>query len=137
MSNYPGPQFTVSNLDFYYGSHKALKGINLIVPNKRVMAFIGPSGCGKTTLLRTLNRMNETVPERGSREASGWATRTYSVFLRRDCVGQWAWCSKNHLRFRRQFLTMWRAGLRLDPTIRRSEIADKVEKSLRRNRSLG
>ena len=51
----PWPQFTVADLNFYYGSHQALKGINLIVPNKRVMAFIGPSGCGKTTLLRTLN----------------------------------------------------------------------------------
>ncbi|MGH9617278.1 MAG: ATP-binding cassette domain-containing protein, partial [Acidobacteriaceae bacterium] len=58
----PWPQFTVTDLNFFYGHHQALKDINLIVPNKRVMAFIGPSGCGKTTLLRTFNRMNETIP---------------------------------------------------------------------------
>ena len=57
----PWPQFTVANLDFYYGSHQALKGISLIVPNKRVMAFIGPSGCGKTTLLRVLGGLDTSV----------------------------------------------------------------------------
>ncbi|MGL4767636.1 MAG: phosphate ABC transporter ATP-binding protein PstB [Formosimonas sp.] len=53
----------VKNLDFYYGEHKALKDINLIIPEKKVTAFIGPSGCGKSTLLRTLNRMFELYPD--------------------------------------------------------------------------
>ena len=42
-----------TNLDFYYGSFKALHGITLSVHGNRVTAFIGPSGCGKSTFLRT------------------------------------------------------------------------------------
>ncbi|HET7402617.1 MAG TPA: phosphate ABC transporter ATP-binding protein PstB [Usitatibacter sp.] len=57
------PKLTVRDLDFYYGSFKALKHINLEVPEKVVTAFIGPSGCGKSTLLRTFNRMFELYPE--------------------------------------------------------------------------
>ena len=52
----------VRNLDFFYGSFKGLKGINLDIAEHKVTAFIGPSGCGKSTLLRTLNRMNSLYP---------------------------------------------------------------------------
>ena len=57
------PKIEIKNLDFYYGKYKALKNINLTIPEKKVTAFIGPSGCGKSTLLRTLNRMFELYPE--------------------------------------------------------------------------
>ncbi|MGB5109093.1 MAG: phosphate ABC transporter ATP-binding protein PstB [Formosimonas sp.] len=57
------PILDVKNLSFFYGSNKALKDINLVIPEKKVTAFIGPSGCGKSTLLRTLNRMFELYPE--------------------------------------------------------------------------
>ena len=51
------------NLDFYYSSeNKALKNINISIPEKEVTAFIGPSGCGKSTLLRCFNRMNDLIP---------------------------------------------------------------------------
>lgn len=53
--------FQVSNLDFYYGTFKALIDINLNVKAKSVTALIGPSGCGKSTFLRCLNRMNDTI----------------------------------------------------------------------------
>ena len=52
----------VKNLDFYYENFKALKNINLTIPDRRVTAFIGPSGCGKSTLLRALNRIYEMYP---------------------------------------------------------------------------
>lgn len=52
---------TVSELDFYYGKTKALNGINMLIPENKVTAFIGPSGCGKSTLLRIFNRMNELI----------------------------------------------------------------------------
>ncbi len=55
------PKIRSSNLDFYYGSYKALHGVNLNIPAGKTTAFIGPSGCGKSTFLRTLNRMYETV----------------------------------------------------------------------------
>ena len=56
------PKIEVNGLNFFYGTHNALKDINLVIPEKKVTAFIGPSGCGKSTLLRTLNRMFELYP---------------------------------------------------------------------------
>ncbi len=56
------PYITIRNLDFYYGDNRALKGINLDFPEKRVTALIGPSGCGKSTLLRVINRMYSLYP---------------------------------------------------------------------------
>jgi phosphate transport system ATP-binding protein len=56
-------KLSVRDLNFYYGEFRALKGINLEIPEKKVTAFIGPSGCGKSTLLRTFNRMFELYPE--------------------------------------------------------------------------
>ena len=53
---------SVSNLDFYYGDHRALKSINMSLYQGRVTAMIGPSGCGKSTLLRVLNRMYDLYP---------------------------------------------------------------------------
>ena len=51
----------VEGVNFHYGKTKALHGINLKIPEKRVTAFIGPSGCGKSTLLRCFNRMNDLI----------------------------------------------------------------------------
>ncbi len=51
----------VSNLDLYYSDFKALKNINIKIPENEITAFIGPSGCGKSTLLKSLNRMNDLV----------------------------------------------------------------------------
>ena len=56
-------KITVKDLNFFYGKFRALKGINLEIPEKKVTAFIGPSGCGKSTLLRVFNRMYELYPE--------------------------------------------------------------------------
>ncbi|MBX9596457.1 MAG: phosphate ABC transporter ATP-binding protein PstB [Roseomonas sp.] len=55
-------RISVRNLDFYYGTNKALKGINLELPDRQVTGMIGPSGCGKSTLLRVLNRMYSLYP---------------------------------------------------------------------------
>jgi phosphate transport system ATP-binding protein len=52
---------TVKDLRLSYGEKEALHGIDMIIPKKRVTAFIGPSGCGKSTLLRCFNRMNDLV----------------------------------------------------------------------------
>lgn len=54
-------KFKVENFDLYYGQFKALKNINLAIPDHEITAFIGPSGCGKSTLLKSLNRMNDLV----------------------------------------------------------------------------
>lgn len=52
----------IRNLDFFYGNVQALYDISLDIPEREIVAFIGPSGCGKSTFLRTLNRMNDTIP---------------------------------------------------------------------------
>ena len=53
---------SVQDLCLWYGSHQALKDINIEIPEKSITALIGPSGCGKSTFLKTLNRMNDLVP---------------------------------------------------------------------------
>ncbi len=55
-------RIAIRGLDFFYGSSKALKGINLDFPDRMVTGMIGPSGCGKSTLLRVLNRMYDLYP---------------------------------------------------------------------------
>ena len=49
----------IENLAVAYNGKKAIKNINMKIPDKAVTALIGPSGCGKTTLLRTINRMHD------------------------------------------------------------------------------
>ncbi|PKK82486.1 MAG: phosphate ABC transporter ATP-binding protein [candidate division Zixibacteria bacterium HGW-Zixibacteria-1] len=58
------PEFimTVEKLNFYYGRNQVLFDVSLDFEKNMVTALIGPSGCGKSTFLRTLNRMNETIP---------------------------------------------------------------------------
>lgn len=64
MGNNQQPlKFEVSKLDFYYGTFQALKGIDMDVKANQITAFIGPSGCGKSTFLKTINRMNDLIPE--------------------------------------------------------------------------
>ena len=53
----------VENLNFYYGQVQALHDVSIDIPLNHVTALIGPSGCGKSTFLRTLNRMNDIIPE--------------------------------------------------------------------------
>jgi phosphate transport system ATP-binding protein len=62
----PGPnqvEIEVHDLDFYYGSFRALKQVSMLIRRREITALIGPSGCGKSTFLRCLNRMNDTIPE--------------------------------------------------------------------------
>ena len=57
------PAIEARDLNVYYGSFQAVKGIDLKIEQRQVTAIIGPSGCGKSTVLRTFNRMNELLPE--------------------------------------------------------------------------
>ncbi len=51
----------VKDLNVFYGNDQALKNINVNIPDKKITVIIGPSGCGKTTLLRSFNRLIDTV----------------------------------------------------------------------------
>ena len=55
------PCIEVSDFNLFYGDKQALKNVTMMIPEKRVTAFIGPSGCGKSTLLRCFNRMNDLI----------------------------------------------------------------------------
>ncbi len=79
----------VRELNFFYGRTQALHNISIAIPERIVMSLIGPSGCGKSTFLRTLNRMNDTIPgtrAEGRVEIDGrdiYAPETNVVELRR------------------------------------------------------
>ena len=53
---------SAQGLNLYYGPTHALKDVSIDIPEKKVTSLIGPSGCGKSTFLKTLNRMNDLVP---------------------------------------------------------------------------
>jgi phosphate transport system ATP-binding protein len=54
--------FEARDVSVHYGRKRALAGVSMRIPRSRITALIGPSGCGKTTFLRSLNRMNDSVP---------------------------------------------------------------------------
>jgi phosphate transport system ATP-binding protein len=61
--NPTGPvELEARDLSVLYGATRAVRGVSIRIPDRRVVAFIGPSGCGKSTLLRCFNRMNDLVP---------------------------------------------------------------------------
>ena len=54
---------SVNDLCLWYGKQQALKDICVEIEPHSITALIGPSGCGKSTFLKTLNRMNDLVPD--------------------------------------------------------------------------
>ncbi|MGB9614371.1 MAG: phosphate ABC transporter ATP-binding protein PstB [Fervidobacterium sp.] len=53
----------IKNFSAYYGSKKVVKNANLKIEKNKITAIMGPSGCGKSTLLRSINRINDLIPE--------------------------------------------------------------------------
>lgn len=122
------------NLNFYYGSKRALEDINIKIQSNLVTAFIGPSGCGKSTFLRTLNRMNDIIPLtriEGAVEIDGhdiYAPGVDVVQLRRR-VGM---VFQKSNPFPKSIYENVAYGLRINNMARsKSETADRVEESLR------
>jgi len=56
------PVLETRDVNIYYGSSKAIHGISITIPRRRITALIGPSGSGKSTVLRAFNRMNDVIP---------------------------------------------------------------------------
>jgi phosphate transport system ATP-binding protein len=126
------PKLTVRDLDFYYGSFHALKGVNLEVPEKRVTAFIGPSGCGKSTLLRTFNRMFELYPEQRAEgeiifEGENVLTSKRDVSLLRARIGM---VFQKPTPFPMSIYDNIAFGVRLFESLPRSRMDDRVEWAL-------
>lgn len=123
----------IRNLNLYYGYFHALKDVNIDIPEKEITALIGPSGCGKSTFLKTLNRMNELIPDV---EITGEVKfRDEDIFAKdRDVT---------HLRknigmvfqkpnpFPMSIYDNVAYGPKLHGTLKRSELNDLVERSLR------
>jgi phosphate transport system ATP-binding protein len=133
-SDAAGPVIDVKNLNFYYGTKKALDGITLGIAPNLVTAFIGPSGCGKSTFLRTLNRMNDIIPGTrvegtvriGGRDVYGPGTDV--VALRRN-VGM---VFQKSNPFPKSIFENVAYGLRINGLFRgRSDLEARVEESLR------
>jgi phosphate transport system ATP-binding protein len=128
------PSIRVKDVDFYYGTKKALTDISLDIPRQKVTAFIGPSGCGKSTLLRCFNRMNDKVDGAGVRrgliEVEGddvHSPHMDPVRLRRE-VGM---VFQKSNPFPRSIAENVAYGLRIAGEKRQSEIERVVEESLR------
>lgn len=51
----------IKKFNLCYADLYALKNININIEEKRITAMIGPSGCGKSSLLRSINRINDTI----------------------------------------------------------------------------
>ena len=124
----------LTDVTAYYGDFRAVRDVNLIVPPQQVTALIGPSGCGKSTMLRSINRMHETIPG---------ATITGSIML--DGVNIYA-DNIDAVRVRRAIGMVFQkpnpfptmsirenvaSGLRLAGTLAKSEIEGVVEHSLK------
>lgn len=126
-------RISVRELSFFYGRTQALYDITLEIPERVVMAFIGPSGCGKSTFLRTLNRMNDTIPGTravGRVEIDGsdiYAPGTDVVELRRK-VGM---VFQKSNPFPKSIFDNVAYGLRINRmTTNKAELQERVEQAL-------
>jgi phosphate transport system ATP-binding protein len=126
------PKMRASNVNFHYGTFKALHDVSLEFPANKVTALIGPSGCGKSTFLRSLNRINETL--RGTR-IEGEITLDGEDVLRMDVTGLRRRVGMVFQRpnpFPKSIFENVAYGVRVNGLASRSELAGIVEKSLRR-----
>jgi phosphate transport system ATP-binding protein len=122
------------NVDFFYGSFRALKNISLPLHDKRVTAFIGPSGCGKSTLLRILNRIYELYPgQRATGEVlvdgENILTAGLDLNLLRAKIGM---VFQKPTPFPMSIYDNIAFGIRLYERMPRSELDDRIESALRR-----
>ena len=128
------PAVEAREFSFWYGDKQALHAVSLAVPPRSITALIGPSGCGKSTFLRSINRMNDTVP--GARHAGAILLRDSDVYAPgMDVV---------HLRHRvGMVFQRWNPfpktvydnvayGPRINLGLRGRELDEVVERSLRR-----
>jgi len=120
------------NVNFYYGKFKALHDVSIEFVSNRVTALIGPSGCGKSTFLRNLNRINETLRDtklEGKILLDGEDILDVDVTSLRRRVGM---VFQRPNPFPKSIFDNIAYGPRVNGLVRRSEVADLVEKSLRR-----
>ncbi len=133
--NMPDAKLQIRNLDFYYGDFRALKDINIDIPEKNVTAFIGPSGCGKSTLLRTFNRMYDLYPGMHAEgeillDGKNILQKNIDVNLLRARVGM---VFQKPTPFPMSIYDNVAFGVRLYEKLSKSELDDRVEWALKKS----
>ena len=126
------PKLKVNDLNFFYGSFRAIKNVSLNIPANKVTAFIGPSGCGKSTLLRTFNRMFELYPDQRAEgeiimDGENLLTTKRDVGLIRAQVGM---VFQKPTPFPMSIFDNIAFGVRLFEDLSRSDMEDRVELAL-------
>lgn len=125
---------TVRQLKLFYGKRQAVKAVDMDIRPNQITALIGPSGCGKSTVLRSLNRMLETIPAarvEGSvklDEIDIYALEVDATLVRRK-IGM-VFQMPIALRTRNIYENV-AVGLRLGGISRRGELDARVEQALR------
>jgi phosphate transport system ATP-binding protein len=124
----------IKDLDFYYGSHRALKAISLSILRNKVTAIIGPSGCGKSTLLRVMNRIYEIYPHQRAEgevllDGENILSRKQDLNLLRAKVGM---VFQKPTPFPMTIFDNIAFGIHLYEGLSRSEMTERVETALRR-----
>ncbi|HPQ70942.1 MAG TPA: phosphate ABC transporter ATP-binding protein PstB [bacterium] len=127
------PKISVRNLDFFYGSFRALKGNDLDIAANKVTAIIGPSGCGKSTHIRVYNRIYELYREqRASGEVildgENILAPRYDLIKLRKKVGM---IFQKPTPFPMTVFDNVAYGLKLHYKMSRGELNARVEKALR------
>lgn len=74
----------LENVSCFYNNFLAVKDVNLDIQANKITALIGPSGCGKSTVLRTLNRMNDTVP--GAKVTGSILIHNENIYNNKDLI---------------------------------------------------
>jgi phosphate transport system ATP-binding protein len=125
---------SIRNLNFYYGTGKALRDISIPLYANKVTAFIGPSGCGKSTLLRVLNRMYDLYPNQRADgevrfEGEDILSPAQDLNLLRARIGM---VFQKPTPFPMSIFENIAFGVRLYEKLPQSELAGRVETSLRR-----
>ena len=128
----PSPKLRASNVNFFYGAFQALHDINIEMLEHKVTALIGPSGCGKSTFLRNLNRINDTVKNsrmEGQILLDNEDVRSVDVTSLRRRVGM---VFQRPNPFPKSIYDNIAYGLKINGMAKRSEMRDRVERSLQR-----
>jgi phosphate transport system ATP-binding protein len=127
-------RLSTRNLSVWYGDTQALKPVTMDFADRAVTALIGPSGCGKSTLLRSLNRLNELIPNtRASGQVMLDERNIYGsdydlVELRRQ-VGM---VFQKSNPFAKSIFDNVAYGLRIGGIRQRSELEARVDSALKR-----
>ena len=89
---------STKELNLSYGKHHVLKDVSMDIERNEITALIGPSGCGKSTFLKTLNRMNDLVPDcHITGQVLFEGTDIYSRKV--DAAAKWEWYFRKPIRF--------------------------------------